>query len=352
MHTICDHCCWRFLFLLSISQVLFVAAQTSADEVKWFNATDEDQQQVNDADRMVLYFNADWCTYCTKLKEEVFSVAGFHALAGKALFVAIDDKNDERSNRITLEEKLKIESYPTVVVMKRSGETFSEAGRIVGFHPVEEYLGLLRPMLGVANPTKHEVPIGIAGQGLTLDSNLCRPGDIECLIGKTKNPGLSAFDNFSDLLKPVPMVEETPAQQRQVLTDTLLVEMLKSQFEGVKTLATSATTTAYRVQIKEADGWIFPVEASLSSNQAKLWLTINLGALRSASELPADKLLQLLEFSNSYGPTTFSLVQGNLMLSRPMDNLGISKTDFTYALSELKRAARETQGVWQELRPK
>ena len=118
----------------------------------------------------------------------------------------------------------------------------------------------------------------------------------------------------------------------------------------METIATSATTNTYRFSEKDSDGWEFPIDATLSFNRTKLWITLSLGTLKSTDELPAEKLLKLLEFNNSYGPTHFTMAEGKLMLTRPLDNLGISKLDLTYAISELKRATRETAGVWQELR--
>ena len=307
----CTLLCWLSLSTFALA------------EVKWFNAADDEVKEFKETKLIVAYFHADWCGYCKKLETEVFSTAGFQSLGDKAMFIMFDDEHDEKSNRETVEKNLNVESYPTLIVLKRDGEKLVEVNRIVGSHPAEEYLGLLRPLLGVENPADQKLPDAIAGLGLTPDSNICQPGDLQCIIGKTGSGIDKPFGGFEDLLK-LPAASTTPPAAGQTLTNDSLAAMIKELGYKGEALSSSSESVTTRFT-QEEDGWKLPTDAVLSSNQARIWVSVSIGQLKPISEIPSDKLLKLLEFNNSYGPTHFAFVNGALHITRPLDNVQVNR---------------------------
>lgn len=333
--TFCTLFCWLSLSTYALG------------EVKWFNAADEGEKEFAKAKLIVMYFHADWCGYCKKLEDDVFTTEGFQSLGDKAMFVMFDDKNDERSSRVAVEEALKVESYPTLIVMKRDGKNLVEVNRIVGTHPAEEYLGLLRPLLGVENPVEQKLPASIAGLGLTPDSNICQPGDLQCIIGK---PVLATDKllSFEELLKtPAPKI--TPPTAGKTLDNDSLAGLIKELGYTGESIPSGSETVTIRFT-QEENGWQFPTDAVLSTSKARVWVSVSLGQLKPASEISSEKLLKLLEFNNSYGPTHFFYTNGTLYIARAIDNVEVTKESLAFALSELRRATRETVDVWQELK--
>ena len=122
---------------------LFLAAFTlglQAAEAKWLTDFDAVKKQAAKEDKAILmdFTGSDWCPPCKALKKNVFDKSEFKEFAEKKLvLMELDFPNDK--SKITpqvaasnkkLGEQFKIEGYPTIIVLDKSGK---ELGRMVGY---------------------------------------------------------------------------------------------------------------------------------------------------------------------------------------------------------------------------
>ena len=87
---------------------------------------------------MLNFTGSDWCGWCIKLDEEVFSDPAFAAWATKSVtLVTVDFPNGRRqpaevmNRNKELQEKYAVEGYPTIIIIDTNGK---ELGRL-GYQP-------------------------------------------------------------------------------------------------------------------------------------------------------------------------------------------------------------------------
>lgn len=91
-------------------------------------------------DLLMDFSGSDWCGWCIKLDEEVFSKPAFIEEAGKSfVFVLLDfprDKSGQSSDlqaqNKRLAEQFSIQGYPTVILAKADGTSYAETGYLEG----------------------------------------------------------------------------------------------------------------------------------------------------------------------------------------------------------------------------
>ncbi|MGH7970068.1 MAG: thioredoxin family protein, partial [Limisphaerales bacterium] len=101
-------------------------AQAGAAELQWTTSLPDAQQKAKAEGKLVMmdFTGSDWCPWCIKLNKEIFSQPEFVAYAEKNIVpVEIDFPNHKeqsaelkRTNQ-QLQQKYKIEGYPTVIVL-------------------------------------------------------------------------------------------------------------------------------------------------------------------------------------------------------------------------------------------
>ncbi len=112
--------------------ILFLFASTSAFAIQW--QTDY-SQAVNQAKMqskpIFLFFTGKgWCSYCTKLENEVLKTQDFqNAVGNKFVFVEIDYQHG-KVNPTTkkLMDRYKIKGFPTVVLIDSQENVIGEIG--------------------------------------------------------------------------------------------------------------------------------------------------------------------------------------------------------------------------------
>lgn len=84
---------------------------------------------------LVDFTGSDWCIWCIKLDDEVFSQAAFQAYAADELvLVEIDFPRDKsqsdelKAQNKALAEQYKIRSFPTILVLSPAGELIERTG--------------------------------------------------------------------------------------------------------------------------------------------------------------------------------------------------------------------------------
>lgn len=126
--------------LLSLVFLGVLSLNLDAAEAKWLTNFDTVKQQAQKENKAILmdFTGSDWCPPCKALKKNVFDKPEFEKFAAeKLVLMELDFPNDKSkvtkevaaSNK-KLSEQFKIEGYPTIIVLDKSGK---ELGRMVGY---------------------------------------------------------------------------------------------------------------------------------------------------------------------------------------------------------------------------
>jgi protein disulfide-isomerase len=145
--------------LITFLAVAFIAvASISAGEGKWLTDLDEAKALAKKENKVVLldFTGSDWCGYCIKLKNDVFSTPAFQEWAEKnAVLVEVDfpskkklPKKLEKANK-ALQKQYKIEGYPTIVILDAEGKKLGQEEGYDGKGP-EPYLKSLNAIVAKA----------------------------------------------------------------------------------------------------------------------------------------------------------------------------------------------------------
>jgi len=128
-----------FVLTLIMLGILILSAKMMVVEsqVNWLYNYDEGLSKARTENKIVLlYFHADWCSWCKKLNQETFSnqsIASY--LNEKLILIKIDvEKN------ISLSETYEVYDIPTVVFLSVNG---TEVGR-QGYLPPGQFLKYVR----------------------------------------------------------------------------------------------------------------------------------------------------------------------------------------------------------------
>ncbi len=85
------------------------------------------------------FTGSDWCGWCMKLNEEVFSTASFKRYADRNLILVEVDfpRNKVQTDEIKkqnreLQDKFGIRGYPTIIILNSSGEKIGQLGYMPG----------------------------------------------------------------------------------------------------------------------------------------------------------------------------------------------------------------------------
>jgi len=120
---------------------IFTLLQAGAAEVQWMTDLPKAQAKAKSEKKMVMldFTGSDWCGWCIKLNKEVFSTPEFVEYAAKNLVpVEIDFPSKKqqtpelkKANK-ALQEKYKVQGYPTIIVLNSEGKQVGELGYMPG----------------------------------------------------------------------------------------------------------------------------------------------------------------------------------------------------------------------------
>ncbi|MEI6395239.1 MAG: thioredoxin family protein [Verrucomicrobiota bacterium] len=111
--------------------------QATAAELNWLTDLPKAQATAKSEDKLVMldFTGSDWCGWCIKLHKEVFSKPAFADYAKKNLvLVEVDFPRDKEQSaelkkaNTALQEKYKVEGYPTIIVLNSAGKKVGELG--------------------------------------------------------------------------------------------------------------------------------------------------------------------------------------------------------------------------------
>lgn len=139
--------------LILTTLAILAAVTSSLAKTGWDDDYEKSLAKAKEEKKMVLldFTGSDWCGYCIKLDEEVFSKSPFKKFAKESLvLVELDFPHGKslpkktKAQNDALNAKFKVNGYPTIVLLDSEGK---EAARWVGYDP--ELLAKLKEKVGV-----------------------------------------------------------------------------------------------------------------------------------------------------------------------------------------------------------
>jgi thioredoxin-related protein len=111
--------------------------QAGAAELNWLTDLPKAQAKAKSENKLVMldFTGSDWCGWCIKLNKEVFSKPEFAEYADKNLvLVEVDFPRAKKQSaelkkaNKALQDKYKVEGYPTIIVLNGEGKKVGELG--------------------------------------------------------------------------------------------------------------------------------------------------------------------------------------------------------------------------------
>ena len=119
----------------------FALWQARAADVDWQTDLPKAQAKAKAEKKLVMldFTGSDWCGWCIRLNKEVFSKPEFVQYAQTNLVaVEVDfprlkkQTEEQKKANQALQEKYKIEGYPTIIVLNGAGEQVGQLGYMPG----------------------------------------------------------------------------------------------------------------------------------------------------------------------------------------------------------------------------
>src|SRR5258708_5558782 len=141
--------------------------KAGAEELQWLTDVPKAVEKAKSENKLVMldFTGSDWCGWCIKLHKEVFSQSEFADYAKKNLVLVEVDfpRRKEQSAELkkanqALQEKYKIEGYPTLILLNKDGKQAGQMGYMAGGP---------KPFLGQLDQIKK--------QSLASPTNPCTP---------------------------------------------------------------------------------------------------------------------------------------------------------------------------------
>ena len=105
--------------------------QAAAAELNWLTDLPKAQAQAKTDNKLVMmdFTGSDWCRWCIKLDEEIFSKPKFQQFASEHLILLKVDfpENIPQSDKLkkqnnNLDTKFQVEGYPTLILIDSNGK--------------------------------------------------------------------------------------------------------------------------------------------------------------------------------------------------------------------------------------
>jgi len=115
--------------------------RVSAAEAEWLTDLPKAQAKAKEEKKLVMldFTGSDWCGWCIKLHNEVFSKPEFAEYAKKNLILVEVDfprkkklSTEQTKANGALQQKYKIEGYPTIIVLDGEGKQVDRLGYMPG----------------------------------------------------------------------------------------------------------------------------------------------------------------------------------------------------------------------------
>ena len=124
-------------FILIMMLILISSTTVFSQEITWYENYEEAKTVVQDSGKTLLinFTGSDWCSWCIKLKDEVFNKESFNKYAKENLVLMIADfpKRKVLANEIKIQNqqlasKFGVRGFPTVVLLNSELEVIGITG--------------------------------------------------------------------------------------------------------------------------------------------------------------------------------------------------------------------------------
>lgn len=118
-------------------------APADSSNLKWYRNYNEASKAAKESKKWILVdVYTDWCHWCTKLDEDVYSNPKIKAFLNKSFICMKADA--EKGDGITIKEKYGVEGYPCTLVLAPNGKL---KGQIDGYVPLKDFPGRIVDIL-------------------------------------------------------------------------------------------------------------------------------------------------------------------------------------------------------------
>lgn len=124
------------LCLLLTPSLPLYGAEKKTDIRLWLTSLEEAREAAQSSGRQIMVdLWADWCTWCRKLEENVFSTPAFQTYAEKFVLLRVDTEDGGEGTR--LKERYQIDSLPTTLILSAD---MVKVGQLQGYLEAEPYI--------------------------------------------------------------------------------------------------------------------------------------------------------------------------------------------------------------------
>ncbi len=126
-----------FSAVFALLSTSFAFAPADLKNVSWKTDFEEAKKEAKKNKKYILlnFTGSDWCGWCTRLNDEVFSQPEFVKYAGESLVcVKLDFPRNkqlpekERSQNYTLQQLYQVQGYPTIILLSPDGAVAGVTG--------------------------------------------------------------------------------------------------------------------------------------------------------------------------------------------------------------------------------
>lgn len=126
----------KTLRILSLLLLLSADSITATLPDGWLTSLDEAIQQAQAKDQLILVdLYADWCGWCKRLEQEVYSTSEFQEFAENLVLLQVDTEDGGEGTR--LQERYDVMSLPTTLILDKN---LVKVGEVAGFAPAVSYV--------------------------------------------------------------------------------------------------------------------------------------------------------------------------------------------------------------------
>ena len=132
--------CLATMMALAVFWAFPMDSVRSGNQINWYTYDDGMAEARQSGKSVVIYFHADWSTYCVRMQKETFthdSVIDF--MNSKVVAVKVDVDREKKVAR-----SFGVRGLPATVLLMRNGD---RVGPMPGFIPPKNYLAMLTKIM-------------------------------------------------------------------------------------------------------------------------------------------------------------------------------------------------------------
>lgn len=132
--------CLSIVVTLTVLWAYPVDSNPSGKQISWYSYDDGMAAARQSGKSIVIYFHADWCTYCVRMQKETFTHASvINFMNDKVIAVKVDVDREKKVAR-----SFGVRGLPATVLLMRNGD---QVGPMPGFIPPKSYLAMLTKIM-------------------------------------------------------------------------------------------------------------------------------------------------------------------------------------------------------------